>query len=274
MTDPVSRRPGGPGKEALAEGHPDLPRISVIVPFFNSGAFLESCIQALRVSRDQAADVARVELLFVDNGSRDHSAEVAKGFTDIRVLSEARPGAYAARNAGLRAATGNLVAFTDADCTVAPDWITVIARRMTDPGLGMLIGEVHFPEQAGTALRWVAGWENAKAAYVADRGAPANRIAYCNNLVVRAALFERLGLFREWQRAGDSEFAQRAARDCPDLAFDFEPRLRVTHHEFLRARDRFRRIRLYTQTNARIEGFRELSLSQRLGVLRYWLLSS
>jgi glycosyltransferase involved in cell wall biosynthesis len=212
-----------------------------------------------------------VELLFVDNGSSDASASLASQFDDVQVLREEQPGAYPARNAGLRAATGSIIAFTDADCAVAPDWITVICRRMADPVVGMLIGEVRFPEAAGLFLRLVAGWENAKADYVACHGAPANRIAYCNNLAVRADLFQRLGPFREWKRAGDSEFAQRVARAHPELAFEFEPAMKVTHHEFLRARDRFRRMRLYTRTNARIEGFEELSLGQRLAVLGHWL---
>jgi hypothetical protein len=90
-------------------------------------------------------------------------------------------------------------------------------------------------------------------------------------MAVRADLFDRLGPFRDWKRAGDSEFAQRVSRECPELSFDFEPRMRVTHHEFLHARDRLRRMRLYTRTNAQIEGFAELSLIQRLGVLRHWL---
>jgi glycosyltransferase involved in cell wall biosynthesis len=260
--------------ETVTERHGEggcVPRVSVIVPFFNSAAFLERCIEALLASRNEAADLARVELLFVDNGSSDGSAALASRYGDVRVLREDRPGAYPARNTGLRAATGSIIAFTDADCAVAPDWIPVICRRMADPALGMLIGEVQFPEAAGVTLQLVAGWENAKADYVARKGAPANRIAYCNNMAVRADLFQRLGPFRDWQRAGDSEFAQRAARECPELAFDFESGMRVTHHEFLRARDRFRRMRLYSKTNARIEGFAELSLSQRLAILGEWL---
>ena len=258
------------GGLAEASGPVGIPRVSVIVPFFNSAAFLVPCIEALRMARDKAAGQAQVELLFVDNGSSDASASLVSRFEDVHVLREEQPGAYPARNTGLRAATGSIIAFTDADCAVASDWISVICRRMADPTLGMLIGEVRFPEAAGPTLRLVAGWENAKADYVARHGAPSNRIAYCNNLAVRADLFHRLGPFREWKRAGDSEFAQRVARQCPEFAFEFEPAMKVTHHEFLRARDRFRRMRLYTKTNARIEGFEELSLGQRLAILGHW----
>ena len=260
-------------RDTVAEAleSPLIPRVSVIVPFFNSEAFLVPCIEALRTARDEAAGRAQVELLFIDNGSSDASASLASRFDDVRVLREEQSGAYPARNAGLRAATGSIIAFTDADCAVAPDWIRVICRRMADPSVGMLIGEVHFPEAAGLVLRLVAGWENAKADYVARKGTPSNRIAYCNNMAVRADLFHRLGPFRDWKRAGDSEFAQRVARERPELAFDFEPAMKVTHYEFLRARDRFRRMRLYTQTNAQIQGFAELTLGQRLAILGHWL---
>lgn len=256
----------------MAEGKVSRPDVSVIVPFFNSAAYLETCIGALQAAaREARAEAREVELLLVDNGSSDESAALARRHDGVTVLSEEQPGAYAARNAGLRAARGGVIAFTDADCAVAPDWLSVICRRMADPTLGLLIGEVHFPASAGPALRLVAGWENAKADYVTRYGAPGNRIAYCNNLAVRASLFESLGPFRAWQRAGDSEFAQRVARERPDLDFEFEPSMRVTHHEFLRARDRLRRMRLYTQTNAQIEGFEELSLVQRLAIARHWL---
>lgn len=133
--------------------------------------------------------------------------------------------------------------------------------------LGMVIGHVRFPEAASLPLRLIGAWENAKADYIARRCPPANRIAYCNNLAVRAELFETLGPFAPWRRAGDSEFAHRVARERPELGFAFEPAMRITHHEFIRARDRAKRLRRYTQTNQQIEGFRELTTAQRLGAL-------
>ncbi len=125
--------------------------------------------------------------------------------------------------------------------------------------------------QASRALRLLGAYENAKAEYVVTRCARAHHFAYANNMAVRASVFVELGPFREWGRAADTELVHRLAARRPDLRLAYSPSMRVTHHEFLRVRDRLRRLSLYTQTNAQIDGFRELGPAQRAGVLRYLL---
>ncbi len=106
----------------------------------------------------------------------------------------------------------------------------------------------------------LGAYENAKADYVVHHCAPAYRFAYANNMAVRTSVFEELGLFREWQRAADSELVHRLASERPDLRLVYRPSMRVTHLEFLRVRDRVRRLSLYTETNSRISTFRELRI--------------
>ncbi len=244
------------------------PRLSVVVAFYNSAATLGACIESLRALDRDGKDL---EIILVDNGSTDDSAAIAGRYEGVTLLHERTRGAYPARNAGIRVARAPVIAFTDADCTVDPDWMAVILARMEDPGLGVLIGHCRFPESASVPLRLIGGWENAKADYIARRCAAEHRIAYCNNMAVRARLFEELGPFLPWRRAGDSEFVHRVARERPETAFRFEPAMRITHHEFTRARDRARRLRRYTETNTQIEGFKELGAGQRLGVLAHWI---
>jgi len=244
------------------------PALSVIVPCFNNAATVGACVASLRALDAVDGDM---EIIVVDNGSEDDSAAIVRSFDDVTLLSEDERGAYPARNTGLRAARAPVIAFTDADCTVDRDWARVLLDRFSEPRLGLLIGHVRFPEAASPLLKLLGAWENAKADYIARACPPANRIAYCNNMAVRAALFRELGPFSPWRRAGDSEFAQRVARERPDLGFAFEPALRVTHHEFTRARERLKRMRRYTQTNRQIRGFRELTLRQRLAALAHAL---
>jgi hypothetical protein len=86
-------------------------------------------------------------------------------------------------------------------------------------------------------------------------------------------VFEELGPFKEWQRAADSELVHRTASARPDLRTAYRPSMRITHHEFTSGRERARRLSLYTRTNSRIETFRELEPSRRLGVLLHLLRS-
>jgi glycosyltransferase involved in cell wall biosynthesis len=248
----------------MAERDTREPRVSVVVPFFDSGRHLRICIESL-LALD--AEPGGVELVFVDNASTDDSAAIVADFQGITVLHEPTPGAYAARNTGIRVARGSIIAFTDADCSVDRDWARAIFASMADPATGAVIGHCRYPESAARSLKLIGAWENAKAAHVARRCPPANRFAYCNNMAVRASLFDEIGPFLEWRRAADSEFVHRMAAERPELALRYDPAMRITHHEFTRARDRARRLRLYTDTNTQIDGFRELTALQRLRVL-------
>jgi glycosyltransferase involved in cell wall biosynthesis len=242
--------------------------VSVVVPFFDSERHIAECIESL-LGQDDAGGT--YEVIFVDNASTDTSSSVVARYPELTVLEEPTPGAYAARNAGIRQARSPLIAFTDADCVVDRDWLRSVRTGMEDAAVGILLGSCRYPPKASRALRALGAYENAKTEYVVDRCPPAHHFAYANNMAVRASIFEELGLFKEWKRAADSEMVHRMASRRPDLRLVYRPSMRVTHMEFLRARDRARRLSLYTRTNARIESFRELGVQQRLGVLLHML---
>jgi glycosyltransferase involved in cell wall biosynthesis len=246
----------------------DRPCVSVVVPFFDNERHIAECIESL-LGQDDVGGV--FEVIFVDNGSTDASPSVVARYPELTVLEEPTPGAYAARNAGIRRARSPLIAFTDADCVVDRDWLRSVRTGMEDPAIGILLGSCRYPPKASLALRALGAYENAKAEYVIDHCPPAHRFAYANNMAARASIFEELGPFREWKRAADSEMVHRMASRRPDLRLAYRPSMRVTHMEFVRARDRARRLSLYTRTNASIETFRELGARQRLGVLRHML---
>jgi glycosyltransferase involved in cell wall biosynthesis len=238
------------------------PRISVVIPVFNRAPYLRACLDALAAQRDAPGPY---QVVVVDNGSTDHSRSILADYPDVLVLEEPTPGAYAARNRGVRKALAPIVAFTDADCVASPVWVRAIDEGFRDPAVGIAIGEVWYPQSASIALRLLGAYENAKAEYVTRRDAP-HRFAYGNNMAVRASVFDEVGLFSEWPRAADTELVHRLARRRPDMQVAFLPGMQVTHLEFLRARDRLRRLSLYTSTNSRIEGFRELSVVDRLRI--------
>lgn len=252
--------------------HATSPAISVVVPFFASEEHLEECLVSL-LRAAEALDEP-VELIFVDNVSPDGSAALIQHYlerdaevqAEVRLLREETPGAYPARNAALRVAGASVIAFTDADCAVDPGWLASIREGMEDPEVGVLLGDVRYPPNASWALRRLAAYENAKTRYVLELPS-SYHFAYANNMAVRASVFDEIGYFEEWQRAGDTEWVHRLAAQRPDLRVAFEPTMSVTHLEFRSARRRARRLSLYTTTNSKIPSFRELSTRQRLALL-------
>lgn len=244
----------------------DRPSVSIVVPFWNSERTIASCIESLRSQEDFSG---RYEIILVDNRSTDASAQIVGRYPDLIVLEEGTPGAYAARNAGIARAGAPVIAFTDSDCVVDRDWLRSITDGMRDPRTAILVGHCRYPTSASPALRLLGAYENAKADYVIGRCDSAHHYAYCNNMAVRASAFEQLGPFEEWQRAADSELVHRLARLRPDLKLAFRPSMRITHLEFVSARERARRLKLYTGTNTQIATFRELGARQRLGVLMH-----
>ncbi len=246
----------------------DRPCVSVVVPFFNSERHLAACIESLLEQDDVGGPF---EVILINNGSTDGSASIAGRYRELTVLEEPTPGAYAARNAGLRRARAPLIAFTDADCVADGDWLRSIRDGMQDPSVAILLGHCRYPAQASLALRLLGAYENAKTEYVVHCCAAAHHFAHANNMAVRASVFAELGLFKEWKRAADSELVHRLAASRPDLRLAYRRSMRVTHMEFLHARQRVRRLSLYTQTNSQIETFRELGVAQRVGLLWHLL---
>lgn len=246
------------------------PAISVIVPFFDSAEHIEGCVASLRAQR---LGDDTFEILLVDNGSRDASRSIVERASAaderIQLLREDQPGAYAARNLAISRARAPICAFTDADCRAHEGWLEAIQRAMAPREVGAVVGRCSYPPTASLALRLMGAYENAKTEFVLTRCPPAYRFVYANNLAVRTSLFREIGPFRTWRRAGDTELIHRMAHERPELEVHYAPDMHVTHHEFLSARHRFARLRVYTGTNARIEGFRELGVRRRLAVLAF-----
>jgi len=98
-----------------------VPEVSVIVPARNASATLGATLAAL-AAQDFAGEY---EVVVVDNASHDPTPEIAERAPGVRLLRNARDlGAAGSRDRGARESASAVLAFTDADCEPAPDWLT------------------------------------------------------------------------------------------------------------------------------------------------------
>ena len=115
-------------------------RFSIVIPARNEAGYLAATLRSL-----QTQDFAgRYEVIVVDNGSTDETAAIARAW-DARLVTEERRGVCQARDAGTRAAGGEIVLSTDADTTHPADWLSRIDRAFTaDPRLVAVGGGCRF----------------------------------------------------------------------------------------------------------------------------------
>ena len=117
-------------------------RISVVIPVLNAARTLPLLFDAL-----DRLQPAPLEILLVDNGSTDEGPALMQSFAErteptVKLLEESKRSAAAARNTGIRAAKGEIVAFTDSDCSPDPTWLASLASSFDDPDVGAVAGRV------------------------------------------------------------------------------------------------------------------------------------
>jgi GT2 family glycosyltransferase len=178
--------------------------VSVVVPVRDDAARLAACLDALHAQ----VGAPPFEVVVVDNGSTDASAATAAAHP-LRpvVVHEGRRGSYAARNAGVAAARGALLGFTDADCLPAPDWVAEGTRALADaPVVG---GDVVPVRSAQPSV-----WERYdRAVYLRQQDLVEQQgFAATANLWVRREVLEQVGGFDPaLLSSGDLELGRRAA---------------------------------------------------------------
>ena len=185
----------------------DKPFISVIIPVFNDADRLGRCLAALD---RQTYPTDRYEIIVVDNGSVPPLTPVPLANATLHVLREERCGSYAARNLGLARARGTILAFTDADCLPADDWLEKGAARLAAIGSpGIVAGHIELifkdPQHPSVAELYDRLTGLRQDLYV-SRGWGATA-----NLFVDLAIFDAVGPFdASLKSGGDYQWGKRA----------------------------------------------------------------
>ena len=245
-----------------------MARISVIVPMYQAARWLPVSLPGY-AGQDFAK--AGYELIFVDNNSTDGAAEMAaRGAPGAIVLQERRQGAYAARNRGVKAASGSILAFSDPDCVPAPRWLSEIEAAFEDEGVQIVLGARRFAHE-GPSLRGLADYEMAKDAYMARSGRMELCYGFTNNMAIRREAFERYGPFDDLARGADSLFVRRVVRALGFGALAFSERAMVRHLEIGTVRDYFSKMAIYAgsrRRNSGLDAAAPLTMRDRLRVWR------
>jgi GT2 family glycosyltransferase len=162
--------------------------VSVIVPVLNGEATIARCLESLCHG---TYPEERHEILVVDNGSTDRTAAIA-GQYPVRLLTEPEPGLSRARNRGIEASRGEIVAFTDADCYVSKRWLEELIAGFDQGEPAAVTGEVVPYPPSTPAERYSARRKPSVAAWQRDLPDP----WFCfMNVAVRRTAFDRVGLF-------------------------------------------------------------------------------
>lgn len=182
--------------------------VTVIIPVYNDQNGLSACLNALNA---QTWPKDRFEVIVVDNNSSS-PIRLDQAFSDFaRIVICRTPGSYAARNAGVAASHGKILAFSDADCQPDPNWIETGLRALLQEKERCIIGgEVSFikhekltPVEQYQHLVGFQQFEN-----IEKLGFTATA-----NLFVSRSQFQRIGPFNEkLLSGGDREWSWRAAK--------------------------------------------------------------
>jgi GT2 family glycosyltransferase len=247
--------------EAALPAAGEAPPVSVVVATRDRPADLRRCLASI-----VRCDPAPAEVIVVDNAAAGggETAAVVAGFPALRYLHEPRPGLSHARNTGVRAARSPIVAFTDDDVEVAPDWLGRLTMAFADPAVACVTGSV-LPARLDSAAACLfefeagglgkkftrrridpgflrAGWRRAPAVWNIGAGA---------NMAIRRAAFAEVGLFDPRLGAGasgcseDSELWFRLLR-AGHVCF-YDPAAVVFHHHRDDRAALTRQLRAYTR---------------------------
>lgn len=191
----------------MHEAQQGCPDVTIVIAVYNGAPTIAACVSSLL---GLCYPREHVEIVVVDNGSTDATLERLQAFgSAIRVLHQKTRGASAARNAGVRAARGTIVAFTDADCTVEPEWLGALVAPLVDRGVGVVGGPI-LSRIDGNRIERFGDVIHDQRRAIEDDAAP---YVASGNWASRADVLLQLGLFDEsLRRSQDVDLAWRAVQ--------------------------------------------------------------
>ena len=291
-----------------------LPKVSVIVPIYNGEADLPDLINCLKAqtyptdrveyllvdngSSDRTSAILKSvdppqpppstggalencdrtsTILQTTADTHNHPDKGRLNYIAIRHLTEIKiQSSYAARNTGIRAATGEIIAFTDVDCRPQSNWLQNLIQPFTDSSVGIVAGEVEGLTGKTLLEKYAENQDVLSQKYtLAHPFCPYGQTA---NLAIRQEIFKQVGLFRPYlTTGGDADICWRIQRET-DWKISFAPtaivkhRHRSTIEEFKSQWRRYGRSNRYLHELYGVNLMKELAMREYLYLLSRWLL--
>lgn len=243
--------------------------VTVIIPVHGDTQRLPICLNALR---SQTFPQNRLEILVVDNEGRQSSrySPIVARFPGVRLLLESRPGSYAARNAAIAAARGDIFAFTDADCIPDPNWLKCAVDALESSEEIAAVGGRIDLFHSGAQPSIVEWYDELFFNFRQSERIANEQFAETANMVTKRTTIQMVGPFNDLLRsAGDRDWGRRV--HAAGLPFAYCESAVVRHPSRNRLGSIVRKLRRMTGGLTQISppsSFRQ-TLNKAIGEVKY-----
>ena len=176
------------------------PKVSIIVPIFNTAKYLPACLDSIK---NQTYD--NLEIILINYGSTDDSAKIADAYAKkdsrIKVIHQKNSGQSAARNAGIKKATGDYLGFTDSDDQLKPEFVEKLLALYANSKTSIAVcgHEYHWVKDNTSKNLYHSDLKprsprETKKAFILKLLAKDGRMYSCNNKLFRASIIKESGL--------------------------------------------------------------------------------
>ena len=230
-----------------------LPNVSVIIPIYNGEEDLPSLIDCLR---SQTYPQDKVDYLLVNNNSRDQTFQILQeaakeakknGILLTPLTENTIQSSYAARNQGIRQATGDIIAFTDADCRPIPEWIEELVKPFSQEEIGIVVGELVALPGESLLEKYAERYGVMSQKFLLEH--PFLPYGQTANLAIRRSIFKEVGLFRpHLTTGGDADICWRIQQET-DWKLTFSSRAIIRHRHRSNLQELSRQWRRYGTSN-------------------------
>jgi GT2 family glycosyltransferase len=201
--------------------HP--PKISVVVCAYNAEPTMRECLESLT-----KLAYPSYEAVIVDDGSTDRTGAIADEYPQFKIIHQPNCGLSAARNVGMAAATGDIIAYLDSDATADPDWLTFMALKFTTSKHVGIGGPNLPPPEEDWIANCVAAAPGSPTHILLD-DETAEHIPGCNMAFRKEALAEIGGFDTTYTAAGDDVDVCWRLQEL-GYTIGFSPAAIVWHH--------------------------------------------
>lgn len=239
------------------------PLVSVVVCAYNAQRTIDSCLASLEV-----LNYPNYEVIVVNDGSNDHTQAICSTYPYIRLINQANKGLSVARNVGMNAALGVIIAYTDSDCDADPDWLNYLVTTFQSTGYSA-VGGPNFPPPEDSLVPSVVAVSPGGPTHVLLTDDTAEHIAGCNMAFKKSVLSSIGGFDPQFRAAGDDVDICWRLQDL-GYTIGFSPSAVVWHFRRNTVRDYLNQQRGYGKAEAMVyrkhpDRFNQLGQARWLG---------